>query len=354
MDGVDFSEDEIEHHLATLGYMNIPKRRLREFKQDLDQLIQHEKSRSQSSSDCDSLRSQSGGNKGSPPAFRMRITSPTRLVWPKNQVVHSAYVADNLSGVQEQCDSYTQYSVSAKCPQTSAGLHRLEEQINSANVTSSVLDTSKSSGPHSAYTFIGKPVLRRKVLRKQRGQFHVCDESIRNEDSVGRLEDQLEGLHMSVSESEQLELVPLNEEMGSLGNKTSFEAATAFQVYTRGMSRSASENDIQTHPKSFIRPQSCHPHTRNLKKTDPVTKYFQYKQDWETFRAPGETSRKGLRWEIREQMMCKSQPSRQKPQKIYVPNTYVVPTEKKRSALRWEVRNDLANGIQPPKIIYPL
>lgn len=33
MDNLDFSEEEIQEQLALLGYKNIPKHRLREFKQ---------------------------------------------------------------------------------------------------------------------------------------------------------------------------------------------------------------------------------------------------------------------------------------------------------------------------------
>ncbi|TRY88112.1 hypothetical protein DNTS_031493 [Danionella cerebrum] len=119
------------------------------------------------------------------------------------------------------------------------------------------------------------------------------------------------------------------------------ESSCAFQQYFKGMTRSHSENDIRPQPKSFIRPVFSHPHTRNLKKNDPVTKYLQYKQDWEMFKAPGEKSRKELHWAIRP-----------RPQKTYIPNTYVVPTEKKRSALRWEIRHDLAHGVIPAKNSY--
>lgn len=75
-----------------------------------------------------------------------------------------------------------------------------------------------------------------------------------------------------------------------------------------------------------IRPVFEHPHTRNWKKSDPVAKYylilckrvknktiklhrliwtlvslryFQYKQEWEMFKPPGEKSRKELHWAIR-------------------------------------------------------
>ncbi|NXK00571.1 HYLS1 protein, partial [Corythaixoides concolor] len=56
--------------------------------------------------------------------------------------------------------------------------------------------------------------------------------------------------------------------------------------------------------------------------------------------------RQELRWEIREQMLCKPKLPR-KPQHLRVPNAYTVPTEKKRAALRWEVRWELAKGLIP-------
>ncbi|KFV20321.1 Hydrolethalus syndrome protein 1, partial [Tauraco erythrolophus] len=58
--------------------------------------------------------------------------------------------------------------------------------------------------------------------------------------------------------------------------------------------------------------------------------------------------RQELRWEIREQMLCKPEPP-SKPQHSYAPNAYAVPTEKKRAALRWEVRCALAKGLIPRK-----
>ncbi|KAJ8264694.1 hypothetical protein GJAV_G00152680 [Gymnothorax javanicus] len=358
METLDFSEDEIERQLEVLGYTNIPKRRLREFKQDLDQLIQHERSKSHDSSDANSPRPQStnGRHLSEPAVFREKlqadrapelgfgITRP-RLSSQGRPVLQSVYSAGNLLKRPEQYDSYARCSVSLK---TTAPFQRLQERNDPGNDSSSIVDASQSSSPPT-FGVGGKPFIKRKVLRRHSGQLHICDESMHTEDSVDRLEDQLEKLLVSVtaSESEHLDSEPDDDLDGHS------EAMNAFQAYSAGVSRSRSENDIHAYPKSFIRPQTTHPHTRNLRRTDPVAKYFQYKQDWDTFRAPGECDRKGLRLEIREQMMQRDKPPR-KPQKMYIPNNYVVPTEKKRSALRWEVRYDLANGILPPRFIYPL
>ena len=45
------------------------------------------------------------------------------------------------------------------------------------------------------------------------------------------------------------------------------------------------------------------PHKRNLKKTDPVSRFQQYKQSWDSQKAPGEKQHKNLRWSVREQML---------------------------------------------------
>ncbi|XP_049321851.1 protein starmaker isoform X1 [Astyanax mexicanus] len=170
-------------------------------------------------------------------------------------------------------------------------------------------------------------------------------------ESVSMLEERLDQLRVSAGggsgETESEETYSDSDRQSS----ATVELPSAFEAYMKGMKRSRSENDIRQQPKAFIRPAMDHPHTRNLKKNDPVAKYFQYKQDWEMFKPPGEKNRKELHWAIREQLMY--QPPPPKPQRTYVPNTYVVPTEKKRSALRWAVRHDLANGLIPAKITYP-
>ena len=45
------------------------------------------------------------------------------------------------------------------------------------------------------------------------------------------------------------------------------------------------------------------PHTKNIKKTDPVSKYQQYRESWQSQRAPGEKKHKALRWHVREHML---------------------------------------------------
>lgn len=53
-----------------------------------------------------------------------------------------------------------------------------------------------------------------------------------------------------------------------------------------------------------------HPHTKNLLRADPVNRYHQMQQVWQVQRAPGEDSRKALRWNMREQMLTQYVPER--------------------------------------------
>ncbi|XP_060797709.1 centriolar and ciliogenesis-associated protein HYSL1 isoform X2 [Neoarius graeffei] len=369
MEDLDFSEEEIQEQLAVLGYTNVPKQRLREFKRDLDLLIRHEKSKSSTSAEWSSPTSHSSSCK-SPPAFtKEKVQVPSaaskyNYIYSGNsaadqhrQVLPSTFNDENYNSVNlGPGDSYIKHSVAPRCVRPSTAPNRLEVEVPpaSSDVYHSALGASEPARPQRDLHTNAKPVLKRKVLRKYRGHSQVCDESTYSEDSetVSELEERLAELHM-LAPHERHEFYSASEEASSYSDTHSSaaeELPSAFHVYVKGMTRSRSENDLRPRPKSFIRPLMDHPHTRNLKKTDPVAKYFQYKQDWEMFKPPGEKCRKELYWAIREQLAY--QPPPPKPQRTYIPNTYVVPTAKKRSALRWEIRHDLANGIIPARVTY--
>ncbi|XP_033859319.1 centriolar and ciliogenesis-associated protein HYSL1-like [Acipenser ruthenus] len=366
MDDIVFTEDDIQQQLILLGYDNIPRHRLHEFKKDLEQLIRHERSKSQNSSERDSPQSYSSDDRNTPAygsqseatyTHKPFATSREMFPQPERQVPLSTYGTEHPSTTArfQQYDSCIMHSLTFPRP-TSAPC-RLDAENSKESIMGTLEFDSSSSSPNRQQGFYGKPAIKRKVLRKQNGQVNVCDESVHSEaesDAASTLEDRLVRLHKCSEVSD----FDLETEIGSLSERSSSDERrprSAFQLCARDVLRSAeTERDSRSssRPKSFIRPQLDHPHTRNLKKTDPVSKYFQYKQDWEAFKPPGEKERKGLRWGIREQMLYKNQLP-PKPQRIYVPNTYEVPTQKKRLALRWEVRHDLANGSMPQKIFYP-
>ncbi|XP_043108033.1 hydrolethalus syndrome protein 1 homolog [Puntigrus tetrazona] len=357
MESLDFSEEEIQQQLAALGYRNVPKQRLRDFKRDLDQLIRHEKSKSHSSTDWTST-SHSSSSKSPPALLKEKVQlnniGPgcnyvlfnTSSAGQHKEIFSSTFNEDDHgdSGMNHNYDSYSRHTIAQRPARPSTAPNRLETEV---------LDCSESTSPDREHQVHLKPVIKRKVLRKHQGRSQVCDESTHSEDSgtVSELEEHLDRMRIAAS---RVHYNLDSEDTGSYTDRFSSvteEPPSAFQEYIKGMTRSHSESDIRPRPKSFIRPVFDHPHTRNLKKTDPVAKYFQYKQDWEMFKPPGEKSRKELHWAIREQLMYQPPPAR--PQKTYIPNNYVVPTEKKRSALRWEIRHDLAHGIIPTKISYP-
>ncbi|XP_070842489.1 uncharacterized protein hyls1 isoform X1 [Chaetodon trifascialis] len=161
------------------------------------------------------------------------------------------------------------------------------------------------------------------------------EDEVSHSDSQGDSQDDSQGDSQGDSQSD------------SQSSESEGISMSAFESYIRGLTRAQRDADIRPKPKSFIRPVLSQ---QTMKKTDPVAKYFQYKQLWDMYKLPGETDRRGLRLEIKERLAY--QPPPPKPRRVYVPNTYIVPTEKKRSALRWEIRNDLANSLVPYKCSY--
>ncbi|XP_063058406.1 centriolar and ciliogenesis-associated protein HYLS1 [Engraulis encrasicolus] len=369
MDLLDFSEAEIEEQLSALGYNNIPKQRLQEFKKDLDALIRQERSKSQSPSDWSSTRSR-GDDSRSPPAFtkeKVQLNAPELnnvFTQPpperrQRQILTSTFTEGQHSfdmPSRGHVDSYAQYSVMPKYtrPATAPCTRQmppaeleLEPEPEPSQSSNTFSDTSPERDTDTRPR--GKPSIKRKVLRKHRGEPRVFDESTHSEDSgaVSGLEECLDRLQMSDMHRRHRGMQLESEEMESLSSDG--ELPSAYRHYFKGMVRSHSENDIRPRPKSVIIPMD-HPHTRNLKKTDPVSKYFQYKEEWDAFKAPGEKDHRALRLEIREQLAYQPLPLR--PRKALIPNTYVVPTDKRRDALRWEIRHDLAHGIIPTKMAF--
>ncbi|XP_041073059.1 hydrolethalus syndrome protein 1 homolog [Carcharodon carcharias] len=378
MAGLDFTDQDVREQLGLLGYHNVPQHQLREFRKDLEELIRHERSKSQSSSKAsDSV--ESSGSMKSPNydsqvrnrSVRQPLAAPQSTAWHEfnsgieNQSSHRGI--ETLYGHPaefHQCDAYSRYSVVPNTFRCTSAPTRLilqntpDHENNDSQVQYENSSTSSLEVPSESNR---KPIIRRKVLRRKNGQLHVCDESMISEtdsDAVSELGQRVSRFQTlgneaeSDRESEELSSTP---DTGSIARR---RPNSAQPFFTRDLwsSRPGGTEGfccISNAPKSFIRPLMDHPHTRNIKKSDPVAKYFEYKRNWETFKAPGEKDRKELRWGIREQMFYKNQLPL-KPQHIYVPNNYVVPTEKKRSALRWQIRHELASGTIPQKFFCPV
>ncbi|XP_051012123.1 centriolar and ciliogenesis-associated protein HYLS1 isoform X2 [Acomys russatus] len=252
-----------------------------------------------------------------------------------------------------QYDPYSKASITAgKRPALPVQLHYPHATGN--RVTSSTVSEASQKWR--------KPVMKRKVLRRRPdGEVLVTDESIISESESGT--------------ENELDLWDLRHRLMNLqfqeGTESPVDASQKFNLphEYQGISQEdrlicylgreemgppVYEQDliVASRPKSFILPR-LDQLGRNRGKIDRVARYFEYKRDWDSMRFPGEDHRKELRWNVRGQMLSRTEPQA-KPQHVYVPNNYLVPTEKKRSALRWGVRCDLANGVMPKKLPFPL
>ncbi|XP_017287646.1 hydrolethalus syndrome protein 1 [Kryptolebias marmoratus] len=356
MENLDFSEEEIQEQLAFLGYKNIPKHRLLEFKQDLDELVQHGQWRNVTPTALINTKTQTTTTHSSPPTYIKEKVSASFFEGSREGFFLHAQITNhdrkplitqenrNHGWQQGCCESYAQHSVAPKLQLPPSAPNRLQVEPDTEDTLGSALSDSYTSSSDLQQ----RHYIKRKVLRKHKGKSHVCDESVYSEgsDVSSCLEERMAGLDLSTSAQKDFEA---ESENGTKSSDTDGTSLSAFESYIRGMTRSESDGDVRPKPKSFIRPVLSQ---QTVKKTDPVAKYFQYKQIWEMFKLPGESDRKALRREIKERLAY--QPPPPKPQRVYVPNTYTVPTEKKRLALRWEVRNDLANGLIPQRFNYHL
>uniref|UniRef100_A0A3B3DDP6 HYLS1 centriolar and ciliogenesis associated n=1 Tax=Oryzias melastigma TaxID=30732 RepID=A0A3B3DDP6_ORYME len=331
MDHLDFSEKEIRQQLAVLGYRNIPKHKLLEFKKGLEEVIHGGSWKSPTST---AQMNHSEKTQSSPPAF----TKEKGLKSSEGFFLHEGRLLSThtIGGSGSQQDSYAQNSVAPKLHFPTGGPTRLQVEPDEDVKDSSDSDSWCSDSRQRRF-------LKRKVLRKHGGQSLVCDESIYSEDSASCLEERLADLHFpAAADGRDLEVESDDWSPSPRSEETDSVSTSAFESYMRTLVSLLTNSCV-----SVIRPVR---NQQTVKKCDPVAKYFEYKQIWEMFKLPGEKDRKALRWEIRERLAY--QPPPPKPRRVFEPNSYVVPTEKKRSALRWEVRNRLANSLQPHKHKY--
>ncbi|XP_078492101.1 uncharacterized protein LOC100179155 [Ciona intestinalis] len=412
MESISFSDNEIKQQLAALGYFNVSEDRMKQFRKDLHKLIEHDQSTTGSSSwftGVSSPTSNSGQSEFSetsdknPTIFRssMKPTSLSRFQ-PHLQVApqpspptishHSPHPMDPTHddtqseasdiSTHDQANSFTKMTVNnmeqpfesmserevyeltkqqyheayewqprhaclkhvtiiyptqpnypslhftSTQPSTEASTHWTDHVFTDAT------DTDRTQTPEPDQSS-QKVIRKRKVLRKQvDGTPRVYNESlVEDNNMMYRLKGESLDDSLLSRVSPRITLPPRpNTARPALKD----HYRSAFEEFTN-----------RNQPPSFIRPSTTNPHTRNLKKVDPVNKYHQYKEFWSNIKAPGEKSHKNLRWEVKAQMMYKEEPA-PKPQRVYVPNTYVVPTSKKRSALRWEVRHAMEHGLPIP------
>ncbi|XP_077965918.1 uncharacterized protein LOC120335581 [Styela clava] len=394
MKNLEFTDDEIWEQLENLGYFDVSHTRLRQ-KIYLQRLVEHDRSSGSSSwftgnsspsTNSDASPSNQRQEKPSMPKPNLSRYQPHIQVSPRRMdpstlgtsgqtrtttafssssgldtspETHVKTVDDSPLGSSDESPlprqprDFTATITTSNDIPTSYDRHDNDDEVtgffgypsNSDDITSHgrfqttgdiTPVTPTTSVTHELPTSSERRVIRRrKVLRKQQnGESAVFDESLvadgMNENSYRLHDISMDDMAVSYDRERLATMLPPRPHTA------------------RPLGRKADQEFIHDQPlPSYIRPNTVHPHTRNIKKSDPVNRYHQYRDVWNSIKAPGEKSHKDLRWEVKAQMLYKDEPQ-PKPQRIYVPNTYVVPTSKKRSALRWEVRHALERGMPVP------
>lgn len=321
----EFSEEEIRRKLEELGYSNIPDDKLNEFQRDLKQLIEAERAKSRGRGHFNSSTSDSYYTDSYLDGSRDEISSSSTSALDSIKERHSVPdryrypLEDTVFPRPKSVAHVTKASHEAFGKENASRYYPVNGPSVRAESTSTV-----GSSPNEQSGLSSRNV-KRKVLRRRNGESRVFDESFASTDSV-----------TDISELEQrIRDLPLHSDKA--------DDEDIISVASEGSTEPSDYRPWENHADrallpSFIRPVVGPPLSR--KKTDPVSRYHQFKDEWKAKKAPGEKSHKNLRWNVRGKMLqCDVF---EKPQRNYVPNTYVVPTEKKRQALRWEVRSNLA------------
>ncbi|XP_041351378.1 hydrolethalus syndrome protein 1 homolog [Gigantopelta aegis] len=323
MESIDFTEAEIQEELARLGYQNVPEEKLRDFKRDLHRLIEQEKSKDSSLNTCPSSseRSQrtelSGGFRD--PVLRERVRADERHTELEERYNgYDKYGKENRLTARQEPD-LARMSLPKGLVYT-GGQYSLYDGVDPRQPSHELQDDISECGSE-------RRMVKRKVLRKTDKGSKFVDESM-TESEAGSIADANECLQrLGLGDASDLDL---------LRRPKSSKDYAPYRL---------SPNDPR--PSSVILRPAEHPHIRNLRKCDPVARFQQFQQVWQTHKTPGEKDHKDLRWNIRAQMLTQDT-FEKKPQKVFVPNNYQVPTEKKRSSLRWQIRTDIAQGNMPP------
>lgn len=300
---MDFTEQEVKQKLEELVYHDVPRSKLLQFMTDLDELIQLDlsgvttldgESSGMDDTGTETLPLQDITMKAQPKAFAKEKI--------KTSMDHISFDKENMSILDS-----TGYSDCLSSTLT----------VTENDNTNDFRDCSRRE--------VGSG-MRRKVSRKRDGSSRIFDESTTNDEN--ELSD------ITVME-EKLKNLPLRENQSIRSHSSASNSQRS-----RPKSESSLNLEDATLLPSFIRPTQLHPHTKNLRKCDPVSRYQQFQNGWKHNKVPGESSHSNTRWNVREQMLyCEVF---EKPQHQHNVNKYVVPTEKKRQALRWQVRNAMA------------
>lgn len=334
----EFSDNEVREELARLGYTNIPNDKLREFRKDLDQLIRLERSKGSSVNSSFSFDLNYNMTASADPTgiSHHDDTELSRHAEPSSESgglwseftnkggsipVSSAVKKNDIepSDLGAKVESLNRPK-SAPVP----GYYSLYEMSTRMQVKSPAVRDDMSETDSER-----RRLMKRKTLRKNHQGSKFIDETVSESDngSIGDAQEMVDRLVLH-----------------DLDNGQEFRRCHSARSAQEPPPYRLSPSDPRL--PSVIYSMEEHPHTKNLRRMDPVNRYHEMKQAWSLQKAPGEKLHKRLRWNIREQMLVQEIPEK-KQHKIFVPNSYVVPTEKKRSALCWQIRMDMAQGNMP-------
>uniref|UniRef100_A0A3B3BV89 HYLS1 centriolar and ciliogenesis associated n=1 Tax=Oryzias melastigma TaxID=30732 RepID=A0A3B3BV89_ORYME len=184
MDHLDFSEKEIRQQLAVLGYRNIPKHKLLEFKKGLEEVIHGGSWKSPTST---AQMNHSEKTQSSPPAFTKEKVSKEFFRSSEGFFLHEGRAEHNkqllsthtIGGSGSQQDSYAQNSVAPKLHFPTGGPTRLQVEPDEDVKDSSDSDSWCSDSRQRRF-------LKRKVLSTPKEE-EDCDAQhlVTNEDEAG-------------------------------------------------------------------------------------------------------------------------------------------------------------------------
>lgn len=309
---MDFTEDEVRDKLKELGYHDVPRSKLLEFMADLEELIQLDLSGCASSINDGDLSKVEDTTRED-----ITLQDVSVNVQPKAFAKEKVKpLMHHISFDKENLPLFDREDIPVF---DSTGYHEsLSSTLMSTEGDATLREVSErpSSG------------MRRKVVRRRDGSSRIFDESTTNDESV--LSD------ITALEEKVRNLPVTNDDRVSVNSSST--------TYKKHRSKSLSSiNSVSTSTSlpAFIRPSIKHPHTKNLMKCDPVSRFHQFNKEWKHNKFPGESSHSNVRWNVRERMLhCEVF---EKPRHQHSANDYVVPTDKKRQALRWKVRTAMAN-----------
>ncbi|XP_013771983.1 hydrolethalus syndrome protein 1 homolog [Limulus polyphemus] len=260
---LDFTDEEVRSELEKLGYPNVPDDQLTLFKNDLRKLLFEERG-SSSPSSFSALSPASVSDAES----RTDEQNPAYQTPPFQPSFARPHIIRNYSPFSS--DRETQPKT---CGKTQSGGD--SSSIPQSSNTPKTLDSSSSLQSSAK----GKTI-KRKILRHRNGHSIISEESY----------------------------VTTNTDLSSPSDLCSYDDSVKVGGIPRVKRLSRSLGELsqisQRSTKSGIRPAPGYlAKAIYNNRCDPVARYHQYKQYWDTYKPPGEKSRKDLRWNVRGQML---------------------------------------------------